>query len=51
MESSLYYELFEIMEKQGQVILKQNELIARLANDNLEKENMMNVLIKKPNGI
>lgn len=41
MKLDLYFELFEIMEKQEEIISRQNKLIAKLTNDNLEKENMI----------
>lgn len=44
MESSLYFELLEIMEKQDKIIARQNKLIAKLTTDNLEKENTINEL-------
>ena len=44
MENSLYYELLEITEKQEEIITKQNKLIAKLTNENLEKENMINFM-------
>lgn len=43
MENSLYYELLEITERQEEIITKQNKLIAKLTNENLEKENMINI--------
>jgi len=47
MKSKLYYDLLEIIEKQDDMIKKQNKLIAELTNENLEKENMINELIKQ----
>lgn len=43
----LYHELLEIIEGQNLVIERQNELIANLVNENLEKENYINVLAKE----
>lgn len=43
----LYYDLLEIIEKQDEMIRKHNEVIARLTNENLEKENMINVLMQQ----
>ena len=43
----LYNELLEIIEGQNLVIERQNELIASLVNENLEKENYINVLSKE----
>jgi len=44
---SLYTELIDLIEEQGRTINKQNEIIARLVNENLEKENMINALIQE----
>lgn len=46
-KSKLYYDLLEIIEKQEEMIKKQNEVIARLTNENLEKENMINELMQQ----
>lgn len=35
-------ELLELIKNQEEVILKQNEIIARLTSENLEKENFIN---------
>mgnify|MGYP001272974055 CR=1 FL=1 len=43
----LYTELLELIDKQNEVINKQNEMIENLVNDNLEKENMINVLMSE----
>ena len=37
----------EVIEKQDEMIRKQNELITKLANENLEQENTINVLMKQ----
>ena len=47
MEIKVCYDLLEIIEKQDEVIRKQNNLIATLTNENLEKENMINELMKE----
>lgn len=47
MKNKLYYELLDIIEKQDSMICKQKELIDGLVNENLEKENMINVLIQQ----
>ena len=47
MEIKVCYDLLEIIEKQDEVIRKQNNLIAKLTNENLEKENMINELMKE----
>lgn len=49
MQSKLYYDLLEIIDNQNRVIEKQSELIAKLTNDNAEKENMINVLMTEFN--
>lgn len=38
--------LLELVKKQEEVIEKQNELISKLANENFEQENLINVLMK-----
>ena len=45
MKSKLYYDLLEIIEKQDEMICKQNKLMAKLVNENMEKENMINILM------
>ena len=47
MGTKLYYNLLEIIERQEEIIAKQNKLIAKLTTDNLEKENMINKLTKQ----
>lgn len=47
MENKLYYDLLEIIEKQEEMISSQNNLIAKLTNENLEKENMINELMQQ----
>ena len=39
-------ELLEIIKQQEEMIIKQDEVIARLVNDNAEQENMINELMK-----
>jgi hypothetical protein len=39
--------MLEIIEKQEEVIRKQNEVIARLTSENMEKENMISVLMQQ----
>jgi len=39
--------LLELINKQDDIIKKQNEIIAELTNENLEKENMINVLMSE----
>jgi len=46
-ETKLYYDLLELINKQDDIIKKQNEIIAELTNENLEKENMINVLMSE----
>lgn len=43
----LYYDLLEIIEIQDRVIRKQNKTIAKITNENVEKENMINELIQQ----
>lgn len=42
----LCHALFEVITRQEEVINEQNKLIAKLANENLEQENFINVLMK-----
>ena len=51
MKVKLYYELLDIIEKQEDMIRKQNELISELVNENMEKENMINVLMQEQEGM
>ena len=39
--------LLEVITKQEEVITRQNDLIAKLANENFEQENMINVLMQE----
>ena len=47
MRSKLYYNLLEIIEKQDDIICKQKQMLFSLVNENIEKENMINVLMQK----
>lgn len=49
--TKLYHDLLDIIDKQEEVITKQNEIIAKLTNENVEKENMINVLMQEQDGI
>ena len=40
------YELMEIMQRQVETILRQNDFITKLVNENLEKENYIEELSK-----
>lgn len=42
----LCHALFEIITKQEEVVNEQNKLIAKLTNENLEQENMINTLMQ-----
>ena len=46
-KTKLYYDLLEIIEKQEEMISKQRETIAKLVNENIEQENMINKLIQQ----
>ena len=46
-KTKICYDLLEIIDKQEKMIKKQNELIAELTNENLEKENMINELMQE----
>lgn len=43
----LYTDLLDVIDRQGKLIAQQNEIIARLVNENAEKENMVSVLSGK----
>ena len=43
----IYTELLELLENKEEIIKKQNNLIAKLVNENLEQDNMINVLISE----
>ena len=47
MQSNICYDLLDIIEEQDKVIKKQNETIIKLTNENVEKENMINVLMQR----
>lgn len=51
MKSKLYYDLLEIIEKQDEMIYKQNKLMTKLVNENMEKENMINILMQEQEGM
>lgn len=51
MKSKLYYDLLDIIEKQDEMICKQNKLMAKLVNENMEKENMINILMQEQEGM
>lgn len=44
-------DLLELVENQDAIISKQKSMIASLVNENLEKENMINVLMQEQNGM
>jgi len=46
-DTKLYYDLLEIIESQDEMIHKQNDIIAKLTNENMEKENMINELMQQ----
>jgi len=50
-KTKLCYDLIEIIEKQDEIICKQNQTIAKLVNENMEKENMINVLMQEQEGM
>lgn len=45
--NELHKHLLEVIEHKDQLIEKQNEMIAKLLNENAEKENMINELMKE----
>lgn len=44
MKNKICYELLEIIDQQNNIIEKQKEIIVRLTNENIEKENMINAM-------
>lgn len=46
-KTKLYHDLLEIIDKQDEIIQKQKDIIASITNENLEKENMINVLMQQ----
>lgn len=46
-KTKLCHGLLEVIEMQDDMIKKQNEIMISLVNENLEKENMINVLMQK----
>lgn len=44
---SICEHLLELIDKQGDTISKQNEIIAKLANETFEQENLINVLMRE----
>lgn len=46
MEDMAYFDLIDLVEKQGKIIKQQAETIAKLVNENVEKENMINEFMK-----
>jgi len=46
MEDTTYFDLVELVEKQGKVIKQQADAIAKLVNENMEKENLINELMR-----
>lgn len=42
--TSYHLELLDLLENQGEIIADQNNMIIKLVNENLEKENMIEVL-------
>lgn len=50
-KTKLYFDLIDVIEKQDNVISKQNQTIVNLVNENLEKENMINILMQEQEGM
>ena len=47
MKNRLCYNLLEIIESQDEIICKQNQMLSSLVNENAEKENMINELMRQ----
>lgn len=46
-EISYTLDLVSLLEKREEIIVAQSELISKLINENLEKENFINILVKE----
>lgn len=46
-KSETCIELLELIDQQEQMIAKQDDIIARLVNENVEQENMINILMQE----
>lgn len=46
MSSKLYFDLLEVIEKQGELICELNKKICEVVNENVEKENYIKELSK-----
>lgn len=44
---SIYYELLDLVDKQEEIIKKQNKMISDLVNKNMEQENLINELLRE----
>lgn len=49
--TKLFTELLELVDSQVEVISRQKTVIARLVNENMEKENIINVLCQEQEGM
>lgn len=47
MQNNLCFELLEVIEKQDEIIKKEKQFIKRLVEDNVEKENIINELMRQ----
>lgn len=45
LEQCTYFDLLDIIKKQNEVIVQQGELIAKLANERAEQENLINAFL------
>lgn len=50
-KTNICYDLLEIIDKQEEMIKKQKDMISKLVNENVEKENTINVLMQEQEGI
>ncbi len=42
-----YFDLIELIEEQAKIMKQQSEIIAKLTNDSIEQENLINQLLKE----
>ena len=47
MDNMTYFDFIELIEKQGEIIKQQAETIAKLINENMEQENIINILMQE----
>ena len=46
-KTKICMDLLELVKQQEEMLSKQNEMIVKLTNENLEQENMINILMQQ----